>query len=476
MIKKTLLASIIFAACQYAAYATDIVDNVTVDRFSTERDGSFLSLDMSLGLADLRVASNQCVVLMPALVGETDSISLPPVAVYGRSRYYYYQRNPKAAAEQMIADPETMTFLAKDKPLSVDYHRLLPFSDWMDGAKVTLRRIDRGCCGKVLLRDYGEIGRHHERFFPELVYALPQGVREKRRTLEGRAYIDFPVDQTVIYPDYRRNTTELASIRATIDTIRNDRDARIDSVWLKGYASPESPYSHNTELAIGRTEALKSYITSLYRFDNVVMDTDYEPEDWAGLRKAVAESNLENRDAIIALIDSDMEPDAKEARIKRLYPEDYRFMHRHIYPALRHTDYRVSYVIRSYGDPAEILKVMRTHPQNLDLNEFYLAANGLEPGSDEFTEVYETAVRMYPDDEAANLNAANAAMRRGDLAAARRYVERAGDSAEAIYARGAIAVREKDYAAARKYLAEAAGKGLAQAAETLAELNRRFGD
>ena len=80
---------------------------------------------------------------------------------------------------------------------------------------------------------------------------------------------------------------------------------------------------------------------------------------------------------------------------------------------------------------------------------------------------------MFPNDETANLNAANAAMRRGDLARAERYLAKAGDSAEAVYARGALAVREKDYTTAIKYLEQAEKMGLQQATATLKELNDR---
>ena len=87
--------------------------------------------------------------------------------------------------------------------------------------------------------------------------------------------------------------------------------------------------------------------------------------------------------------------------------------------------------------------------------------------------MFQTAVRMYPNDETANLNAANAAIRRDDFAAARRYLDRAGNSAEAVYARGALAIREKDYDTARRYLAQAKEMGLEKAGRTLDELNER---
>ena len=67
----------------------------------------------------------------------------------------------------------------------------------------------------------------------------------------------------------------------------------------------------------------------------------------------------------------------------------------------------------------------------------------------------------------------NAAIRRDDFAMARRYLAKAGDSTEAVYARGALAVREKDYATARRYLSKAKEMGLEKAALTLKELDER---
>jgi len=444
-----------------------IVDGVLVGDLKMERNGGYMVVDMTFDLKDLDVDGNRAVLLTPRLVNGNDSLDLQSVGIYGRRRYYFYVRN----GESMLAEDER-SFKASEKPDDIAYHYIAPYADWMNGAKLSLHRSDYGCCSTLLAEQDGELGHHVEAFFPELVYVRPQAETVKSRSLEGSAFIDFPVDKTVIYPDYRRNTAELGKIQATIDSVRNDRDVTITQVWLKGYASPESPYTHNTELAIGRTEALKKYIQQLYKFEEGIIVTDYEPEDWVGLRRYVEQTNLDHRTEILALIDSDMEPDAKEAKIKRSYPEEYRFLLQNCYPALRHTDYRIAYVIRSYSDVEEIKRLMRTQPQKLSLNEFYLAAQEYEPGTDEFTEVFETAVRMFPDDTVANLNAANAAMRRGDNTGAARYLERVGDSPEAVYARGSLAVRTKDYETARKYLNKAKTLGLEQAGITLEELEK----
>lgn len=443
-----------------------IVDGVSVDDLKIERNGKYMTVDMKLDLKRLDVDRNRAVLLTPRLINGQDSLELKSVGIYGRRRYYFYVRN----GESMLTGKGEKSFRASEKPDNIGYHDIVPYVGWMNGATLSLHRSDYGCCNTLLSEQDGELGQHMETFFPELVYVRPQVEIAKNRSLEGSAFIDFPVDKTVIYPDYRRNTLELGKIQATIDSVRNDRDVIITSVWLKGFASPESPYAHNKELAIGRTEALKKYIQQLYKFEAGIISTDYEPEDWVGLRRYVGQTNLDHRTEILALIDSDMDPDAKETKIKRTYPEEYRFLLQNCYPALRHTEYRIAYTIRSYSDVDEIKRLIRTQPQKLSLNEFYLAAQDYEPGTDEFTEVYETAVRLYPTDETANLNAANAAMRRGDLYSAERYLNKAGNTPEAVYARGALAIRRDDYDAARRYLSEAKRLGLEQAAKTLDEL------
>lgn len=464
-----ILALICFSISAEAQVAKqNIVDGVSVDSLSIERSGRFIVVDMNLDLNELDVKSNRAVLLTPRLSNDSITKELQSVGVYGRKRYFYYLRN----YDSMLTGSQEQSFKAAQKPNEVAYHYVMPYEEWMNGSELSLHRSLYGCNNTLLAEQDGYLGRHKEEFFPELVYIRPTADSVKFFALSGSAFIDFPVDKTVIYPDYRRNTVELGKIQATIDSVKNDKDITITSVWLKGHASPESPYTHNRDLAIGRTEALKQYIKQLYSFEDGLIATDYEPEDWAGLRKYVEESNLEHRTEILAMIDGDLQPDAKETKIKRTYPKEYKFLLQNCYPALRHTDYRIEYTIRVYTDIEEIKRIMHEQPQKLSLNELYLVAQSYEPGSEEFSDVFETAVRLFPKDAIANLNAANAAMYRGDLAAAEEYLAKAGDSPEAIYARGALAIRKGEYDIARGYMAQAKALGLKQAEKTLHELEQ----
>ena len=94
---------------------------------------------------------------------------------------------------------------------------------------------------------------------------------------------------------------------------------------------------------------------------------------------------------------------------------------------------------------------MKERPQKLSLEEFYVAAQGLDTDSEEFAEIFDVAVRMYPDDQTANLNAANSAMAQGNLKAAEKFLKKAGKTNQAIYARGVLAALAGDYDAAEDY-------------------------
>lgn len=83
-----------------------------------------------------------------------------------------------------------------------------------------------------------------------------------------------------------------------------------------------------------------------------------------------------------------------------------------------------------------------TDPRKLSLNEMYLVAQSYPAGSSEYNEVFEIAVRLYPSDPVANLNAAITAVNRGDTAAARRYIKQAANLPQAAKVMEAIETLE----------------------------------
>ncbi len=458
--KRTICISILLAAAVCTrAQTVSIGSGASADNISMARSGNQMLVGMDIDVSGMKVKADRETVLTPVLEYGDSSTELPRVRIMGRRKYLYNLRNHTVSAS------DAYTYRA-GKVRNISYSAMVPWEKWMGTAELDMHNSQCGCSCKLSEESAYPLMANRE-FEPEYIYVQPEAEAVKERHLEGSAFIDFPVNKTVIYPDYRRNSSELAKINSTIDSVRGDDDVTIRGIRLKGYASPEGSYAHNRELAKGRTAALKDYIQQLYHFGEDAIAADYEPEDWAGLRAYVEASGIEGKAGILSLIDKDTDPDVREAEIKAEYPAQYRFLLDNCYPALRHTDYRINYTIRKYADPEEIRRIIAVQPQKLSLNEMYLLAQTMEAGSEEYDEVFETAVRMYPSDPVANLNAANVAMKRGDLASARRRLDNAGDGGEADYARGLLAMLGDDTETAKKFFDSALGKGVEKAGDCL---------
>ena len=123
-------------------------------------------------------------------------------------------------------------------------------------------------------------------------------------------------------------------------------------------------------------------------------------------------------------------------------------------------------------DVEEMKRLLETTPGKLSLYEMYQIASTYEEGSDEYNELVEIMVHLFPNDEVANLNAANVAMYKEDLESAEKYLGKAGQGPEAVYARGLLAALKGDYATAEQYVTEAGEQGVAEAAECLERIRR----
>lgn len=460
----SLLTAFVFAVAVYALPE----DTARVSALKVDRSTDRLLVNMTINADGLGKKSNRESWLTPVLTdttadGTVNLLRLPSVMVGGRNRYYQALRR----------GVEVPVYRGG----KIDYAANVAWEPWMETAYLSLERAECGCCGADTILSLSPLTVFdfvpHTFDVPLEYVPLPKNAIDtvKIREIKGRAFIDFPVNRIEIYPDYRSNPRELAVIRATIDSVRLDPDVTVKMVTLKGFASPEGPYNNNVRLAKGRTEALKTYIQGFYDFPASVIHTSYEPEDWEGLRNFMLTSGLENREAIIALIDSDLAPDAKDAKLRREFPAQYAFLLKEVYPGLRHTDYTINYTIRNYNDPKEILRLVYTRPQNLSLGEFFLAAQSVPKGSGEYNYIFETAARMFPDNELANLNAANAAIQQGAFDNAAEYLSKAGEGGDAVFTRGVLAAKRGEYEEARAFFKQAARLKVASAPAAIEALD-----
>lgn len=448
--------------CQEVKLASD---KIKVSNVQVAQQNNALSVSMDLNLDSLYLPSNLQQVYTPVFKTRQGDIKMPEIVINGRRQQIMFERG--VGKKQLNLSPEALVVRRTNKKVqTVNYSASIPLSGQVKNYDLNMHE---DLCGCGNMEEGNDFNLRHRRQ-PQAVFVRPAVEAVKVRHLDKRAYIDFPVNRIELHADYRRNPAQLDSIVRTINALKDDKNLEVSAINIHGYASPESPYSHNDYLAKNRAKTLTDYVRRMVALPTQLFTVSSTAEDWDGLRNYLKDSNLEHKTEILAIAnDEKMDPDAREQKIKKLYPSEYRFMLDTWYPALRHSDYRITYKVKPF-DVAEAKEIIKTKPQQLSQEEMFLVAQTYEPGSKEFNDVMEIAVRMFPENETANLNAANTRLNAGDADGAKSYLDKAGNSPEALNARGVYESLKGNDQQARHYFALAAKAGVKAAQENLENL------
>lgn len=416
------------------------------------------------------IASNQSVILVPQLNDSVGNfMQLPSIHINGRKQHIVFQR------EAMRQEPECEGVRRQnDRTQTIHYLRSVPFSDWMELA--TLSLIERNCgCGVPYNTDSTYLTRLNllSSIHPRLAFMTPDVEEIKLREESGQAFLDFPLNEITIHPEYRNNPAELSKIKHSIDLIKNDSNVIISNINIHGYASPEGPYTNNEQLASKRTLTLQEYVRNQYAFSDTIYTTQYTPEDWEGLIRMLKDTPIAHADELLHIAESNDAPDRKEEKMRKRYPQQFNFMLENWFPALRHSDYTIRYVVRPFTIE-QAKNVFDSNPKNLSIEEMFRIAHTYEAGSAEYNKIFMTAVLLNPDHPIANLNAACILLDKGDTAGAEIYLEKASDSPQKTLAKGVLKLLKGQYEEAETLLKEAKDNGMEEAAYNLNLLHELY--
>lgn len=439
-----------------------------LERINVTHSDSLLTLSFDLKPSRVKPGRDRQVIFTPIIrsldVGMKDSIEMDPITVAGRNRYFTYLREGQIA----VGDP---IYKAGDKGIIL-YERSVEWQSWMYNSEVFMREEVQDCCRPIkplcdtpiaTIDKLDNITNGIE----DIEYIALTGDSAVEFEVQGSAYIDFKVNRTEIHENYRKNPEELKKIIESINVIKNDPDAIITRLSIKGFASPEGSYDNNVRLAMGRTESLKEYVRKKYDFNPEILYTNYEPEDWDGLRSWLEHSTIPNREKILAIANSDLLPDPKNEAIQQQFPEQYKLMLDSVYPGLRHSDYNIRYKIKTYIDMEELKRVYKDAPERLRPIDFYRIAENYDQGSEDYDKALLLASEIYPHDQEAAINAANILLRRGDVKGASEKLNYAGESGEANFTRGNLALINQDLERAQFFFKKALEQGKKKAASKL---------
>ena len=401
-------------------------DQVRIEKESITRseDNNVLTINLDIVLKEnLKLESNNVATLTPFLEANGKTKVLSSIVVYGRKRDIVNQRNHKA--------PEnTYTILRRKQhqEQKVNYLVQMPFEAWMRNANMKLNIDLCGCCD-ILEENSGELITQLNilplKVKPSIAYITPKAEDIKYRAVEGSAFLDFPVNKSVILTDFMNNHTELVNIHSMFDKIQNDKNLTIKGIGIEGFASPEGPLAFNEQLSKKRAEALKDYLVKNEKASAKLYKVTFGGENWDGLVKALKSSSMKDKETFLNIIKNTTDDAQRKQEIMRVGGgAPYRSMLKEIYPGLRKVNCKIDYTVVNF-DVEQGRIIIRENPKYLSLNEMYQVANSYPKGSKDFVNVFDIAVRMYPTDQVANLNAAAVALSQKDLNTAVKYMEKA---------------------------------------------------
>lgn len=467
--KRLIIIFSIFCFCLPA-----IGQGLAFDILDLREDNDTLLFRYNALVTPHAIRTGQSLRVIPLLESGDSVLVLPGVTVLGNNRRRVMKRMKRLPPEYIRTNICTDTLFEKGFQV--------PYKLWMDSASLVVEERLTGYRARTTTTRYKlnnsvELSaRTPYEVSPVVAFILPEK-EVKVRHRQGKAYLDFPVGRSVILPTYRRNPEELLKIDDVIRDVVGNSDVLIQGIYIEGYASPEGTYASNDRLSKARAEALRSYIVQKFNLNSGLFKVSNVAEDWEGLVEQVKVSEMAQKEQVLKIIETVGIFDGRESALMRLNGGiPYRLMLKDMFPDLRRVEYQVDYTVKDY-DLSQTLVVLQKNPGDLSQLELYtLAFSGEQWGSDFTRILIEVIPKYFPDDAVANTNAAAVLLHGGELATAKRLLQKAGDSGAALNNLGVLQLLEGDLDAAEFSFEKARAAGCSESAANLEEVRAKRED
>lgn len=362
--------AIFFCFCTLVGAQTDITRETLV------AEGDSVKVSFSVD-SERGVPKRRKEVIMPYIYNGRDTLFFDVLEVYGKGRFKRERQEKHIAGDRdwELGDNQIL------RGSIYEYTSSVPLKRWMKSATLGIRRQLVGCaCEKDLLdEDVLNDSVFQEpplppRRIPE--YALCDASREWDLGHDELEII-FKVSKIEIDSSVFNNEVTFGKILDAVDRIFSEPHMKLDMIEVAGYASPEGSRRFNRWLGENRAKALVDYILTnrpQYGLTESNFFIRNGEENWEGLRRHLLQSTVEERDQVVAIIDSNLSDEKKKAAIKSLDGgKVWKKMLDRIYPHLRCARYKAIYYDSTNDKALELL----TKANSLITEGDYVQAYGL---------------------------------------------------------------------------------------------------
>lgn len=327
----------VIAAMAMSVLTPGVTAGPTGSRALQWNDSTSLTVTLRLTAGDTEIKGNRRLVITPSIVGsDGHSLVLPQVEFAGRQNRKFNDRRALLAGEE-----RTGVYGRRD---TVDYVRTVAAEPWMLGTPLRLevaRAVD-GCCDVDSLPtevqghatyvapyvpavdlvvprlSVAEQMARHEPVLRPMDEYRPYDSSIPLRKMTGALYVHFPVNKWDIREDFRDNGETLDRIVRLLRAIEADTASAVKKIVILGLASPEGPLDFNQKLSERRAASLRDYVDERVDMSGVDYELVGAGEAWADLRDMILDSDLDEREEVIAILDAEPDLNRREALLRRL--------------------------------------------------------------------------------------------------------------------------------------------------------------
>ena len=282
-------------------------------------------------------------------------------------------------------------------------------------------------------------------------YVMSEGNFERSSVKSAEAEIKYLINSSSV----RKNQLTAEQIKLFKDFVAENSVAErttLGNVYASGYASPDGPEKFNNKLSEQRSKTgAKAMQKQLKGIEGVNYEIASYGEDWDGFKTLVENSDIEDKDLILNVLQMYASPVERDKEIQNMSAV-FKVLAEEILPQLRRTRFAIEATYAGLTDE-EILEAAKKGCDCLDV-EHLLHAATLTPCVAEKTAIYEKAATKYGDARAYNnLGVCYAA--EGKLAEAKAAFEKAEAQPEVAGNIATVALAMGDIETAKKYAASA---------------------
>ena len=280
---------------------------------------------------------------------------------------------------------------------------------------------------------------------------------------------------------------EISGLNETLQKANENERLDLKGIEISAYASPDGELDLNTKLADKRQKTATKYLSGQLKKSDIeiadeLMSYLATPEDWDGFKKAMEESDIQDKEMILRVLSMHSDPVVREQEIKNLSAA-FEIIAEEILPQLRRSQFTVNMEKIGWSDE-ELKELWTSNPDTLVLEELLYTATLVDDNKTKLA-VYTKAAELAPkclrahnnkgvvfynmgnlEEAASAFNAAKAlkdhdiinnnigaiALKNGDVAAAKEaFTASLGAGSKVNYNLGIVSIKEGAYETAVNY-------------------------